>query len=105
MAATSIVTYLTFGEWTYFLGNPTVCRYPSPLFLQRTTVTPNAVGTPSYNENLACLAEPTSQWLIVQPRWFPLSKTPPQVQDAVTAAWDCDAAFTVRDLTVCPRRH
>lgn len=98
------VTYLTFGEWTYFVGNPTVCRYPSPLFLQRTTVTPGPIGTPSYRESLGCLGEPTSRWLIWDRQWFALSKTPQQVQDAVATEWDCAEAFSVRELTICPRR-
>jgi hypothetical protein len=46
------VTYLTFGDWTYLMRNPTVCRYPSPLFLQRTKYTTAHVGTWSYQEKL-----------------------------------------------------
>ena len=70
------VTYLTFGEGTYFIGNPTDCRYPSPLFLQRTANTLRPVGTPSYQENLAGLSATDSRWLIWDPAWFSRSHTP-----------------------------
>ncbi len=52
------VTYLTSGEWTYWLRNPTRCRYPSPLFLQRTRK-PDRLTTSSYRENLDCLRDTT----------------------------------------------
>ena len=54
------VTYLTFGSWTYFIRNPTACRYPSPLFLQRTRYTTAHLDSDSYAENLECVDEPTS---------------------------------------------
>jgi hypothetical protein len=98
------VTYLTFGHWNYFLRNPTVCRYPSPMFLQRTRYTTVHIETRSYQENLACVDEPTSQWLILDRRWFKLSKAPPELQARVRAEWDCAAAFKTGGLTVCPRR-
>jgi hypothetical protein len=98
------VTYLTFGDWTYFIGNPTVCRYPSPLFLQRTKYTVAHVGTRSYQENLACIDEPTSQWLIVDRGWFKLSKAPPELKTRVAAEWNCSASFSAGGLIICPRR-
>ena len=85
------VTYLTFGDWTYFIGNPTTCRYPSPLFLQRTAQTRRQVGTPSYQENLDCLSASGSRWLIWDPSWFSLKRTPPGVQAIITREWDCSA--------------
>ena len=98
------VTYLTFGDWTYFIRNPTVCRYPSPLFLQRTRYTLTHVGSPSYEENLACLSEPTSRWLIMDEKWFPISRTPPEVQARIHAEWNCGDGFESGGLKVCPRR-
>jgi hypothetical protein len=98
------VTYLTFGDWAYFLGNPTFCRYPSPLFLQRTRYTTAHLESWSYQENLACIDEPRSQWLIVERGWFHLSKAPPELQARVAAQWDCGAAFKTGELTICPRR-
>jgi hypothetical protein len=98
------VTYLTFGDWTYFIRNPTVCHYPSPLFLQRTKYTTAHVGTWSYQENLACIDEPTAQWLIVDRGWFKLSKAPPELKARVASEWDCSASFSAAGLTICPRR-
>jgi len=97
------VTYLTFGHWTYFVRNPTHCRYPSPLFLQRTKFTTAHVGSVSYADNLRCVEEPTSQWLILDRRWFKLSKAPTELQVKVRQEWRCSAAFEVGGLTVCPR--
>ena len=98
------VTYLTFGDWSYFIRNPTVCRYPSPLFLQRTRYTLAHVGSQSYQENLACLSEQTSRWLIIDETWFPISRTPPEVQARIHAEWNCDDGFESDVLKVCPRR-
>lgn len=98
------VTYLTFGYWPYYLRNPTVCRYPSPLFLQRTQYTLEAVGSPSYAENLACLSEPSSRWLIMDEKWFPRALVFPEVRDRIAAEWNCDAGFRTGGITVCPRR-
>ena len=99
------VTYLTFGEWTYFIGNPTTCRYPSPLFLQRTAYTRRQVGTPSYQENLDCLSASGSRWLIWDPSWFSLKRTPAGVQAIIAHEWDCSAPIEVGELRLCPRRR
>ena len=99
------VTYLTFGDWTYFIGNPTTCRYPSPLFLQRTAQTRRQVGTPSYQENLDCLSASGSRWLIWDPSWFSLKRTPASVQAIIAHEWDCSAPKEVRELRLCPRRR
>ncbi len=98
------VTYLTGGYWAYYLRNPTVCRYPSPLFLQRTQYTRKHVGSPSYAENLACLSEPSSRWLIIDDSWISIGKTAPEVQAAIRTEWDCANAFETGGLKVCPRR-
>lgn len=97
------VTYLTFGDWTYFIRNPTACRYPSPLFLQRTKVTTVHLGSDSYAENLDCVDEATSQWLIVDRRWFKVGLAPPELRARLATAWDCDAGFRIGELAVCPR--
>ena len=104
IGADTPVTYLMFGPWTYFIRNPTFCRYPSPLFLQRTKFTTAHLGTQSYAENLACIEEPRSRWLLVDRRWFKISKAPPELQARVAAVWDCSAAFNIGGVTICPRR-
>jgi hypothetical protein len=99
------VTYLTFGEWPYFLRNPTNCRYPSPAFLKLTKYTTAHIRTRSYLENQACVDEPTSQWLLLDRRWIKLGQAPPELQARVAATWNCSAAFTIGGLSVCPRRR
>ncbi len=98
------VTYLTGGYWAYYLRNPTVCRYPSPLFLQRTQFTRRHVDSPSYADNLACLSEPSSKWLIIDGTWISIAKTAPEVQAAIKTEWDCAHSFETGGLEVCPRR-
>jgi hypothetical protein len=98
------VTYLTGGYWAYYLRNPTVCRYPSPLFLQRTQYTRRHVDSPSYADNLACLSEPSSRWLIIDDTWISIAKTAPEVQAAIKTEWDCAHSFETGGLEVCPRR-
>ena len=97
------VTYLTFGEWTYFLGNPTSCRYPSPLFLQRTRK-PARLTTDSYRENVECLSDPASRWLVRDPSWFRLKPQPQEITAIIQREWDCDAVQQVGELLLCPRR-
>lgn len=97
------VTYLTFGEWTYFLRNPTSCRYPSPLFLQRTRK-PARLGTASYRENVACLNDADARWLVWDTTWFYLKPQPAEVKQIIAREWDCDAAVRVAELKLCPRR-
>jgi hypothetical protein len=97
------VTYLMFGEWTYFLGNPTSCRYPSPLFLQRTRKTAR-LDTASYQENLACLTAADSRWLIRDTTWFRVRPQPAEVKDVLAREWDCDHEIKIDELRLCPRR-
>jgi hypothetical protein len=99
----SEVTYLTSGEWPYFIGNPTRCRYPSPLFLQR-TLKPARLHTASYAENLACLGAPGSRWLIIEWRWFIVGKQPATVQAVLEREWDCAEPVETGELRLCPRR-
>jgi hypothetical protein len=97
------VTYLTFGEWTYFLGNPTSCRYPSPLFLQRTRK-PARLDTASYRESVACLTAVDSRWLIRDTTWFRVQPQPAEVKDLLAREWDCTHEIAIDELRLCPRR-
>ncbi len=97
------VSYLTSGEWPYFIGNPTDCRYPSPLFLQR-TLKPARLGTASYAANLGCLSAPGSRWLIIEAHWFIVGKQPAEVRAVLDREWDCTTPIETGELEVCPRR-
>ena len=103
IGATTPVAYLVFGESAYLLGNPTQCRYPSALFLQR----PNAARLASAqtrSENLACLTNPRAQYLIWDQAWVRPDRADQDVLAAIETNFDCSIAQTYGGLTVCARR-
>lgn len=110
MGADTAVTYLAFGSVIYELGNPTTCRYPSPLFLQRATWWPDVV-TPlkSYQDNLACLShDGGARYLVMQPAWFVLRNAAAPVKEYV-AQFNCSREGRLRGgpvgVWVCPRKN
>ena len=100
----STVTYLAFGETIYFLRNPTDCRFPSPVFLQRSRYEHDHEGSRSWAETLGCIRDSPGQWLVREVSWFRLTSQPPEVIDVLTATFDCDRAVKVDGFLVCPRR-
>lgn len=100
------VLYLTWGDVPYHLGNPTDCRYPSPVWLQRGLRARNAflLDLKSYADNLACLSSPEPRYLILDPSWFPLDQAQAQIRQTVEVTYDCSAAITAAGLEACPRR-
>ncbi|MDN5726750.1 MAG: hypothetical protein L0G99_12590 [Propionibacteriales bacterium] len=102
---TATVTYLTFGDRNYTLRNPTTCRFPTNVFLQRSRTTKKQEGTLAWRENLTCLTEADTDWLVWDKSWFALKGQPPVVLKAIKEKFDCDAGFVQGDLTVCPRRR
>jgi hypothetical protein len=101
------VTYLTFGDNNYLLGNPTHCRYPTPDFLQRTRYDRSITRQVSYRENLRCLDDPDSRYAVLDTFWFPLGQVAPEAAAAVRRRFDClrpVAALPAFHLVVCPRR-
>lgn len=106
IGADTPVVYLAFGDTDYFLGNPTHCHYPSPVFLQRTSYDAGITGLASFTENLRCLDDPTARYLVVDPAWFPSKRVAPAVQQAVRASYDCTGptAFSEAGLRICTHR-
>lgn len=98
------VTYLTFGDYSYFLGNPTNCRYPSPVFLQRGRPHDGSPPSRGWTETLSCITATPGDWLIWDRSWFRMSRQPAVVQDAVARTFDCDKAFEQGSIRACPRR-
>ncbi|MBI3751118.1 MAG: hypothetical protein HY263_05615 [Chloroflexi bacterium] len=100
------VLYLTWGDVPYHLGNPTDCRYPSPVWLQRGIFPRNAflLDLGSYADNLSCLSSPVPRYLVLDPSWFPLAQAQPQIRQLVEATYDCTAAISMASLEACPRR-
>ncbi|WP_103355037.1 hypothetical protein [Amycolatopsis sp. CA-128772] len=103
IGADTPVVYLAFGDMAYFFGNPSACRYPAPVFVQRGTYLPAVRGLESYRENLACLERPDARYLVVQPSWLAVDRLPPDVAAGVRSRFDCDHALPAGELTVCPR--
>ena len=98
------VAYLTFGATTYLVGNPTHCRYPSALFLQR----PHAaekVSAATRDENLGCLVEPSARWLVWDRDWLHRKGAPADLLAVIDTTWACEAAIVIDGLTLCPRRE
>jgi hypothetical protein len=102
------VLYLTYGTVNHAMGNPTTCRYPSPLWLQRGAVLPRLRTRPSYADNLRCLTGARdADYLIVQRNWFSLPKSAPDVRALIDERFDCSPAALIPappQLMVCPAR-
>ncbi|GHF59315.1 hypothetical protein FHX82_000441 [Amycolatopsis bartoniae] len=99
------VLYIAFGDVAYFLGNPTPCRYPSPVFLQRSTDIPAIRGLVSYEENAACLTDPKVRYLVYNTSWLDLDKLEPRLAQEVRETFDCSNPIRTTDVEVCPRRQ
>lgn len=99
------VIYLALGDRAYLIGNPTPCRYPTNVFLQRSRYIPELEETASFQDNLKCLADPTADYLIWDPDWFSLDTAPASVREAVVDHYDCARAFRSDSFIVCPRRN
>jgi hypothetical protein len=97
------VSYLTWGDVPYYLGNPTACRYPSALFLQRQHAR-QKISKASWRENLNCLSRPSSQWLIWQDQWVNPDTADKRVLAVIDRDWDCTQSFEAGPLRICPRR-
>jgi len=102
------VLYLTYGSLNHGMGNPTTCRYPSPLWLQRGALLPRMRTRPSYADNLRCLTEDSNaRYLIVHNGWFSIARSAPDVQALINERFDCSPAALIPappPLTVCPAR-
>jgi hypothetical protein len=102
------VLYLTYGTVNHAMGNPTTCRYPSPLWLQRGSVLSRIRTRPSYADNLRCLTEDRdARYLIVQSNWFNLPRSAPDVRALIDQRFDCSPAARIpapRPVFVCPSR-
>jgi hypothetical protein len=100
------VVYLAYGDVAYHMGNPTACRYPSPLWLQRGVWYPYLRSFASYRDNVECITRPGSaEYLILQPGWLNPGRLQPEVQSAISTEFDCEAAVSSGEVVVCPRRH
>ena len=97
------VAYLTFGSATYVLGNPTRCRYPSALFLQRGGAA-QKVSQQVRAENLACLTDPQARWLVWNRLWLHRKAAPDDLLATIDAYWNCAGAAVIGGYTLCPRR-
>jgi len=102
------VLYLTYGPLNHAMGNPTTCRYPSPLWLQRGALLPRMRTRPSYADNLLCLTgDSNARYLIVHNGWFSIARSTPDVQALIDKQFDCSPAAQIPappPLTVCPAR-
>ena len=103
------VLYLTYGTVNHAMGNPTTCRYPSPIWLQRGAGDDRMRARPSYADNLRCLTEDSNaRYLVVQTNWYSRPKAAPDVQALLDERFDCSAAAQIPAppaIIVCPARQ
>lgn len=99
------VVYLTFGPRVYLIGNPTHCRYPAAVILQRSGTLASVTRTPSFAENLACLDDTTSRYVVIDEAWMKLKRVDPSIRASLERNFDCSRpVYTTSVLKVCPRR-
>ncbi len=98
------VIYMAFGTVPYHMGNPTPCRYPSPLWLRHTDLD-YVRRFFSYRDNEACLRSPTPHYLVLDPKWLPLESLLPKDFALVRRLYDCGSTALVESrILACPRR-
>lgn len=99
------IVYLAFGPRVYLVGNPTHCRYPAAVILQRSGTLPSIVDTPSFAENLACLDDTSSPYVLVDQGWMRMSRVDASVRAALERNYNCDEpVYGTVGVVVCPRR-
>lgn len=104
IGADTPVLYLAFGDVNYFVRNPTPCRYPAAVWLQRARHNPAVLSTTGYAENLACLDDPAARYLLIDGSWFQLPRQPEPLRRAITDRYACEDAPEIDGLLLCPRR-
>ncbi len=104
-AGSGSVIYLARQDAPYFVGLPTSCPYPTATFLYRSARTADATRLASLQENLACLRDPTTRFLVLQPSMIDESHAISSVRETVAAEFDCrHPAMRAGSLLLCPRR-
>jgi hypothetical protein len=97
------VLYIAFGDIAYHMRNPTDCRYPSPLFLQRATRLTFVSDLWSYRDNRRCLETTEAERVVVQPGWAAAGRL---TRDLFTGLrrFDCARPVSMAGIRSCPRR-
>lgn len=102
------VLYLTYGTRNYLLQNPTACRYPSPVFLARSTENAAVRRLHTYHDNLSCLDQPAG-YLVVDRAWADPNKMESAVRQKIRDRFDCGQSFRITDgsttVEFCPKRQ
>lgn len=102
------VLYLAYGSKAYLLGSPTPCRYPSPVFVSRSTYDSRIRSLGSYADNLSCYeADSAARYLVMDRAWADLDRLEPALRRQLTTMFDCSRSFTSvaggATLEFCPR--
>ena len=101
----SSVLYLAYGSVGYHMGNPVMCRYPSPVFLKVGGREASVTRTPSYADNLDCVLETDADWLIVEPGWLSVDQLPDAARQVLDERFDCSRALNDGSgILACPAR-
>ncbi|MDN5725666.1 MAG: hypothetical protein L0G99_07000 [Propionibacteriales bacterium] len=98
------VLYFGFGDLVYAVGNPTWCKFPTNVFVQRGQWEKPILPTATYADNLKCLDDPRNKYLVWDSDYVTEWRQPPAVMAIVERNFDCSEAFQYGLMTVCPRR-
>jgi len=99
------VVYLAFGERSYWVGNPTYCRYAAATFLHRSVYVPTS-QLRSFAENLDCLSDQRAAFAVVELDTLKLRRVDPAVRQRLAEHFDCDhPTYQAARVAVCPRRR
>ncbi|MFX4273390.1 hypothetical protein ACQBAR_01185 [Propionibacteriaceae bacterium Y1685] len=98
------VLYFGFGDLVYAVGNPTFCKYPTNVFVQRGQWEKPVLPTATYADNLKCLDDPRNEYLVWDHDYVTDWRQPPEVMEIVDRNFDCREAFQYGLMMVCPRR-
>lgn len=102
------VLYLAYGSRAYLLGNPTPCRYASPVFVARSAHDDRIRMLASYRDNLSCYDDRSpARYLVVDRAWADVNLLEPALRDRLNSLFDCAQALRVEaggtTLEFCPR--
>ena len=104
-AGAALTVYLARQDAPYFVDLPTSCVYPTATFLYRSAQIPEPGGVLSLQENLACLRDPATEYLVLQPSMIEPSRALGVVRDTVTTQFDCEhPTLRAGSFILCPRR-
>jgi hypothetical protein len=98
----TLVLYLAYGDIPYHMGNPTACRYPSPLWLASGTSHTFVREMWSYEDNLRCIHDTSADRVVIQPGWVFGGSQTGDLRVALRR-FDCEGPISAAGIRTCSR--